>query len=295
MQKPGPMILYGLKIQSQKCQQVQSVKMISSALHSKERCLKWDFGFVRNVLFTLNKYSKILWHVKVIHALLIRFREWTDFVCSVEKEQFLLLMERVVREQQNVLEKSFKVEMVDVIHAGQELYHQRMEWDVWMRAKFKPHLKLPRIQWMISHAQIDKRRSLAAVNGYVNNALTTRRVICKCNATVKAAQVIKFWWFLDHAWHVDMVHHHHQMESDVSLYKSNNLIYAREINSLILMVCATIVWPEPLLHQMEDLVCGSRDTIFSKIQNLKHTWVKKKLLNSIQMLKQPFWIPDYLS
>lgn len=60
MQKPGPMILYGLKIQSQKCQQLQLVKMILSALHSKERCLKWDFGFVRNVLFTLNKYSKIL-------------------------------------------------------------------------------------------------------------------------------------------------------------------------------------------------------------------------------------------
>lgn len=62
-----------------------------------------------------------------------------DSVYSVEMEQFHQLMERVVREQQNVQEKSFKEVMVDVIHVGLELYPQKMEWDVSMRIQFKLH------------------------------------------------------------------------------------------------------------------------------------------------------------
>lgn len=50
-----------------------------------------------------------------------------DSVYSVEMEQFHQLMERVVREQQNVQAKSFKEVMVDVIHVGLELYPQKME------------------------------------------------------------------------------------------------------------------------------------------------------------------------
>lgn len=64
---------------------------------------------------------------KEIHVQLIKFKEETDFVCSVEKDLFHQLMERAVREQLNALELSSKVLMEVATIVGPVKYPQVME------------------------------------------------------------------------------------------------------------------------------------------------------------------------